>query len=131
MTTLMADTVINTSMARTTIVEQMHLWSRYDSRIEVQRKRYNELLLAYQELYPQVIMCNDEKLTWYYNTLEKYFKVMCSHLAHYQTDPLKRICNINWELEEARSTVVVVESTSLHIESQLNKLQNTEVGSDR
>lgn len=104
-------------------VEQMRLSSKYDSRMKVQRTKYKELLLAYQDLHPQVTKFNNEKLTWYYNALEKYFKVMDSHLTHYQTDPLQSRFKDSWELETVGNTTAVVESISSYIELQLNELK--------
>lgn len=104
-------------------VKQMRLWFEYDIRIKVQRARYRELLLAYQDLHPQVTKFNNEKLTWYYNALKKYFKVMDSHLTHYQTDLLQSRFKASWELETVRNTASVVDCISSYIEFQLNELK--------
>ena len=124
-TTLDADRtaagLIFTGLAQS--VEQMRLLSKYDSRMKMHRTKYKELLLAYQNLHPQVTKFNNEKLTWYYNALEKYFKVMDSQLTHYQTDPLQSRFKASWELETVRNTVFVVDSISSYIEFQVNELK--------
>ena len=105
-------------------LKQLRLWFKYDSRIKVQKTRYKELLLAYQDLHPQVIKFNNEKLTWYYNALKKYFKVMDSHLAHYQTESLQSRFKASWEeLETVKNIVSVVDSISPYIEFQLNEIK--------
>lgn len=104
-------------------VKQMRLWFKYDSRIKVQRTKYKELLLAYQDLHPQVAKFNDEKLTWHYNALKKYFKVMDSHLTHYQTDPLQNRFKASCELETVKNTLSIVDSISSYIDFQLNEIK--------
>lgn len=104
-------------------VKQKRLTSEYDSKIKVQRTRYKELLLAYQGLHPQVSKFNNERLNWYYDALEKYFKVINSHLTHYQTDILQSRFKASWKLETVRNTTAVVDSISSYIELQLNELK--------
>lgn len=104
-------------------VKQKRLTSEYDSKIKAQRTRYKELLLAYQGLHPQVSKFNNERLNWYYNSLEKYFKVIDSHLTHYQTDILQNRFKVSWKLETVRNTTAVVDSISSYIELQLNELK--------
>ena len=79
--------------------------------------------MAYQDLQSQVTKFNDEKLTWYYNALKKYFKVMDSHLTHYQTDPLQNQFKTSCELETVKNTLSVVDSISSYIEFQLSEIE--------
>ena len=73
----------------------MRLRSNDDSKIKDAPTKPNDFLSSYQNLCAQVTKVNKERLSWYSNTLKKYFNVMDTYLTDWQKDAFERISSKN------------------------------------